>query len=65
MEAGESEGMSHGNVAVIRTRRDGKSRERSMLIRKEGRFPQDMEPTGSGFIKKSTFNVAEQTTEDV
>lgn len=39
MEAGESEGMSHGNVAVIRTRRDGKSRERSMLIRKEGRFP--------------------------
>lgn len=43
-------------------------RQRTAPIRKGGRFPSDMQqkqPTGSGFIKRFTFDVVERTSENM
>lgn len=71
---GGSEGMSHRNVAVIRTRGDvGRRTQRGRMNPPKApparftptppRLGQQKQPKGSGFITKSTFDVAKQTTE--
>lgn len=64
MEAGGIEGTSHCNVAVIRTWGDGKSHNAQRgVFSLRHRSGSRSSRLALDFLKRSTFDVVEQTTE--